>query len=267
MILEETYNLLRTKYKNMVDDLTIEDVRVGLYLTAVRLSDNSCGAASTMEEDHPFSTKEERDFGDFSPLKIKGRKVTGLFDSDKNANLMASLKTATLNAISAKIISSGGYKVIEDTDPVQLLELTGEKTITIVGAFQSYIKIISGTNNKLHVLELNESALRPEQKKFFVPAEKYKEVIPVSDIVIISGQTLVNRTIDDLLAPVTPGTTVVVTGPSGSILPDILFENKVSITGAMRITRPEILFDIVGEAGIGYHLFRYCAKKICVLKQ
>jgi hypothetical protein len=37
--------------------------------------------------------------------------------------------------------------------------------------------------------------------------------------------------------------------------------------GASRITRPEILFEIVGEGGTGYHLFEYCAQKICILKE
>jgi uncharacterized protein (DUF4213/DUF364 family) len=266
MIIDETYRLLRTKYLPQTEELTIADVRVGLYLTAIRLSDDSCGAASTMEEDHPFCRKEDRDFGDFTPLKIKGKKVLSLFESEKCSGLISSLRTASLNAISSRIILSGKYNVIENKDPVELLDLSRKKTITIVGAFQSYIKTISGTHNKLYVLEMNESALRPEQKKFFVAADRFPEIIPISDIVIITGQTLVNNTIDNLLAVVKPGTQVVVTGPSGSILPDVLFKNKVSMTGASRITDPALFMQIAGEGGLGYHLFRYCAHKICVIK-
>ncbi len=266
MIIDQTYNLLKTRYRDQIEGLTIADVQVGLYLTAIRLSDNSCGTASTLEDDHPFCAKADRDFGDFTPLKIKGKKVFELFETGKESTLISSLRTAALSAISSKIISSGKYRIVEDADPVQLLNLSQQKTITIVGAFQSYIKTISGTNNKLFVLELNENALRAEQKKFFVPAHKYKEVIPVSDVVIITGQTLVNGTIDDLLSSVKAGTEVIVTGPSGSIIPDILFENNVSIIGAIMITDPEALFEIVGEAGLGYHLFEYCARKICIIK-
>jgi len=29
---------------------------------------------------------------------------------------------------------------------------------------------------------------------------------------------------------------------------------------------PEILFSLVREGGTGYHLFEYCAQKICILK-
>lgn len=267
MIIDQTCTLLRTRYKDEIEPLTIADIRIGAYLTAVRLSNDTYGTASTLEENHPFCSKADRDFGDFTPLKIRGKKVMELFDTEKNSSLISTIRTAALNAISSKFFSSEKYTIIEDIDPIQLLDLSQNKTITVVGAFQSYISTISKTDNRLFVLELNEAALRPGQKKYFVPAEKYSEVIPKSDIVIITGQTLVNKTIDELLSSVVPGTEVVVTGPSGSILPDILFENKVSIVGALKITKPEILFDIVGQAGLGYHLFQYCARKICVINK
>ena len=134
------------------------------------------------------------------------------------------------------------------------------------GAFHSYIRKISETPNKLFVLEKNKEALPAEYKKFFVVADDYKTILPDSDIVIITGQTLVNNTIDYLLRAISPGAQVIVTGPSGSIIPDILFENGVSIIGASRITKPEILFDIVSDGGTGFHLFEYCARKISILK-
>jgi uncharacterized protein (DUF4213/DUF364 family) len=126
--------------------------------------------------------------------------------------------------------------------------------------------MISGTSNKLHVLELNEGALPPDQKKYFVPADEFRSVLPESDIVLITGQTLVNRTIDDLLSAVRQGAQVAVTGPSSGILPDVLFSNGVTMIGTLRIDKPEILFDIVAQGGMGYHLFKYCARKICILK-
>ncbi|HUW94009.1 MAG TPA: DUF364 domain-containing protein [Bacteroidales bacterium] len=266
MIIEQTFKLLKSIYGNKLEKLIISDAKIGLHLTAVRLSDNSIGTASTLVDDHPLCAKSKRDFGDFTPLKIKGQRVLDILETKKESNTISSLKTAVLNAVSSKIISSGNYKIIENCDPIQLIDLSSRKTITIVGAFQSYIRKISETENKLFVLELRENALSQDQKKLFVPAGEYKKILSVSDIVIITGQTLVNRTIDDLLSSVSPDKQVIVTGPSGSILPDILFENNVSIIGATRITNAEILFDIVSEGGAGYHLFEYCAQKICILK-
>jgi uncharacterized protein len=267
MIIEQTYSLLKARYGDRLRDLSVEDARIGMHLTAVRLSDNSYGTSATLADTYPFTPKSHRDYGDFTPLNIKGRGVTDLLETGKESCIISSLKNAVLNALSSGIISGGGYNIRENCDPLDLVDLSGCKTISLVGAFQSYIRKITGTGNRLYLLEFNESALNPGQKQYFVPAEQYARVLPVSDIIIITGQTLVNRTIDDLLACVREGSRVIVTGPSSSIIPDVLFEKGVSIVGAVRITRPELLFDIVSEGGTGYHLYEYCAHKISILKE
>lgn len=267
MIIEQTYKLLKTKYSEIIDNLVIEDVRVGSFVTAVKLSDGSVGTASTLEEQNPFCSKDNRDFGSFTPLKIKGRKVTDLFSSEKETALVSSLKTASVNAISSGLIRNGNYKVIENCDPVRLIDFQPGHTVTIVGAFQSYINRISSCGCRLFVLELDETALHDDQKRYFVPAADFRKVIPLSDVVIITGQTLVNKTIDELLSAVSEGTQVIVTGPSSSLIPDVLFENKVSIIGAIRIDDPDMALEIVSQAGLAYHLFEYCATKICVVRQ
>ena len=251
----------------MIEQLKISDVRIGKFLTAVRLSDGTTGTSASVEDELPFCAKSSRDFGDFSPLRIKGQNVRHLLESKKEINMLLSLKMAVINAVSSNIISSAGYRIIEDRDPIEFIDLTSGKRITIVGAFHSYIRKISGTDNRLSVLEIKRHVLPHEYRKFFVPAEEFRTILPVSDIVIITGQTLVNGTIDGLLEAITPGTQVIVTGPSSSILPDILFENKVSIIGAVRITDPDMLFEVVSQGGTGYHLFEYCARKICILKE
>jgi uncharacterized protein len=267
MIIDQTYNLLLNRYKHAIAKLTIADIRIGIYLTAVRLSDGSTGTSATLTDDQPFCAKSNRDFGDFTPTKFRGQNVMTLIESKNDSALFSSLRIAVLSAISSKVILSGNYKIAEDTDPIQLIDLKPNKTIAVVGAFHSYIRKISEAGSKLFVLEMNEEALPQEYKKFFVPASEFKTILPVSDIVIITGQTLVNRTIDELLEMIVPGTQVIVTGPSGSILPDILFQNNVSILGAVRIAKPDVLLDIVSEGGTGFHLFEYCAQKICILNE
>jgi uncharacterized protein len=265
MISDKTYQLIKSKYSSLLDKLTIADVRIGLHISGVKLSDGSCGVAGTLNETRQHCSKKERDFGDFTPSQIRGRRITDLFETTKKSTITDTLKIAVLNALSSRLISNSGYRILEDTDPIELVDLESCKTITIVGGFHSYIQKISETRNKLYVLELDEHALTQEHKKFYVPADEYAKVLPISDIVIITGLTLVNNTIDGLLASVSPDAQVIVTGPSGSILPDILFENNVNIIGAMRITNPALLFKIAAEAGTGYHLIKYCAKKICIL--
>jgi uncharacterized protein len=267
MILEQTIKFLKTKYRDQMETLTISDVRIGVLLSAVLLSDGSCGVSSTVTNTVTHCDKKSRDYGDFSPLKITGQKVISLFEMDKKSSVIDTLKIAALNAISSKLITKSKYTIIEDSDPIDLLDLDSNKIITVVGGFQTYIQKISETDNKLYVLELNETALTGEQKQFFIPAERYATILPSSNIVIITGLTLVNNTIDDLLASISQEAKVIVTGPSSSIIPDVLFENKVNIIGATRITNSDLLFSVVGEGGAGFHLFKYCAQKICILNE
>jgi uncharacterized protein (DUF4213/DUF364 family) len=267
MILEKTYDLIKTKYKNQFENLTVSDVRVGVFLSSILLSDGSCGVASTSVDTHTHCCKKNRDFGAFSPSKIIGQKVVDLFENESSLKIVKTLKTAVLNALSAKIIAESNYKIHNNIDPIDLIDLSGEKTITLVGAFQSYIKKISKTNNKLYVLEFDENAFNEEQRKFYVPADEYPKIIPISDIVIITGLTLVNNTLEGLLEFVKPGTQVIVSGPSSSLIPDVLFENKVNIVGGTRITNSDLLFKITAEAGTGFHLFEYCAEKFCMVNE
>ena len=266
MILEETYSLLKIRQSHLIANLTISDVRIGLHLTAVKLSDGSMSVAGTLPDESQHCAKKKRDFSNFTPNQIIGKKISELFESPKNTAIINSLRIAVINAVSATIITSGRYKVIENADPIDLVDLTPRKTITVVGAFHSYIQKISSMGNRLYVLEYNENALTDGHKQYYVPASDYQKVIPVSDVVIITGMTLVNNTIDGLLSAVSPDAQLVVTGPSGSMIPDFLFQNKVKIVGGTQITDPEKAFEIVGQAGTGYHLFQYCARKICMLR-
>jgi uncharacterized protein len=266
MILQDTIELLRRKYNDYIETLYISEVRIGVFMTAVRLSDNSFGISSTFPNIPMNCYKKSRDFGDFTPNRITSLKVIDLLESTKKNGIIETLKVAVLNAISSKYLGNPDYKILRNTDPIDLIDLNSNKTITIVGAFQSYIQNISKTNSRLFVLELNEDAFNEEDKKYFVPANDFPEVLPISDIVIITGLTLVNGTLDDLLKAIKPEAQIIMTGPSSCFIPEVLFANNVKIIGSVKITNPELMLKVVSEAGAGFHMFEYCAEKICIIK-
>ncbi|MBE0655330.1 MAG: DUF364 domain-containing protein [Bacteroidales bacterium] len=268
MIIDQTIEILKNNHKNFIDDLLISELRIGLFLTGIKLSDGSIGVSGTVPppDSELHCNKENRDFGDFTPCQFKEKKIIDLLEYKKKNPLIESLKVAALNAISSKIIENSTYKILHNTDPIDLIDLDAARTIALVGAFPSYIRRISSTKNKLFVLELNEGALDANFRKYFVPAERYPAILPVSDIVIITGLTLVNDTFDKLLENTMPESQVIVTGPSSSFIPDVLFEKGVKIIGSVRITDPETALNLISEGGTGYHLFRYCAEKICILR-
>ena len=167
MILDETIQILKTRYLQSLEDLIIKEVRIGLYMSAVKLSDNSVGLSSTAKpvNSEIHCKKEERDYGDFTPNRITGRKVIDLLESEKKGPLIDTIKIAVLNAISSEIINNSGHNILRNTDPVDLINPSDYKTITLVGAFQSYIQKLSLADNQLFVLEFNEQALEKDEKK------------------------------------------------------------------------------------------------------
>ena len=267
MILQDTINHLYSNYSDYIENLTITDVRIGLFLTAVKLSDSSVGISGTFSSSSSgvHCKKENRDFGDFTPNRIIGKKITELLDSSKHMGLFKSLKIAVLSAISSRLLEQSNHTVLRNTDPINLVDLNSRKTITMVGAFQSYIQKISLSQSHLNILEFDKNSLGEKDRKYFIPASDYNKILPVSDTVIITGQTLLNNTLDDLLKSTKPGAQVIVTGPSSSLLPDILFANNVKIIGAIKPTEPELMLKLAGEGGSVYHMFKYCAEKICII--
>ncbi|MGD0710602.1 MAG: DUF364 domain-containing protein [Bacteroidales bacterium] len=266
MIINETYDFIKSANAEMFRNTTIERVVIGIHFTAVKLSSGFAGVAKTEIEDNCcYSSKSKRNFGAFTPGKIHGQKILDLFEKAEKSDILDNVRLAVLNAVSSEMISHLKYKVIEDKDPIDLLDLSKEKTICIVGAFQSYMNKIAATKNKLFVLELNENAFDENQKQFYVPAADYKKTFAKSDIIVITGATLANNTLDTLLDYIPAHTQTILVGPSSSFVPDILFKHKVNIIGSTKILNAEKMFTLIAEGAAGYHLFEYCAKKICII--
>ena len=264
-MIKQTLDILISRFGFQLEDITIEDVRIGVFLTAVKLSNDAYGLAST--QINRRAGRGRRNMGAFSPLQIKGQKISDLFLGEKPDRIGDSLQVAVLNALSSRVMTSEHYRIVEDSDPIDLLDLSSRKTITIVGAFQSYIRKFRQTEHDLKVLELNSKALHPDDIHYYVPAAEAKQILPSSDIIIITGSTTVNHSLDGLLELVPAKSMVVVTGPTSSYVPDALFQKGVHLIGATRIMDPEEMMQMVGEAASGYYLFRNCAKKITLVNE
>lgn len=269
MILEETFNIIKTRYGQLrYNSITIEQLLAGIYFTAVKLSNGYSGLAYTNPIAFDCCThNRNKGFGDFTPGNFKGRKVADLFNHSDQSVFIKTVQLAVMNAISAELLTESEYRIIENKDPIELIDLHGKKRVCVVGAFLSYIKKIADTDCKLHIVELNNDAVPEEYKQYLVHGEKSEEAVQQSDIVIITGASLSNNTLDRLLELVSPQARVIVVGPTGSLLPDVLFDRGVGIVGATRITDNEKMMELVSEGAAGFHLFKSCAAKICLVNE
>jgi uncharacterized protein (DUF4213/DUF364 family) len=266
MIINETIELLKTRYSEQFETVTISRVNIGLFFTAVQLSSGYCGLANTGIDQLSCCTRDrKKDFGDFSPGKISGKKLIELFSQNLDSKILDIIRLAAINAVSAALIDKFNYTVIADKDPIELIDLGGDKTVCVVGAFHTYIRNIADTSAKLIILELNENAIPEEFRKYYIPAANTADVFQKSDVIIITGSTLANNTIDDILQKLPKNKKVILVGPTAGLIPDILFQHGIDIIGSTRVLDADKVFQAIAEGAAGYHLFRYGAQKICLI--
>jgi len=264
-MINRAIEILKNKYKVNFSEITISEIEIGVYMTGIKLSDNSYGVAGTNISHDSQCYRDKRDYDIFSTNNIIGQNLNDLFYIQKSTKIIDGLKVAALNALSSKIINTNNYNITENTDPIELLDLSNFHNITVVGAFQSYIRKLKIANKNFKVLELDKEALKIEDYKYYAPADTYVDVFASSDLIIITGSTLVNNTLENILDNIPNTATVIVTGPSGSIVPDVLFEKGVDIIGATKIIDSNLMMKLVAQAATGFHFFKHnCAQKICV---
>jgi len=268
MIINETLEDLKGNYGKRFNIITIRNLVAGLYLTAVKLSTGYSGLSSNDSNTQDSCTQNRnRGFGDFTPGNFKGRKVADLFSISEPTCFIKTVQLAVMNALSAELLDESRHRIIENLDPIELIDLTEKKQVCVVGAFLSYIKKVDESNSVLKIIELNEDAVPEEYRRYFVPSNHSEEVISSSNVVIITGSSLANNTLDRLLEIIPRKAKVILVGPTSSLLPDVLFAHGVDIMGATRITNSDKMLELVAEGAAGFHLFQSCATKICIVNE
>lgn len=222
-------------------------------------------ARSELSGETAGGVAQSRNPGEFAPGRLRGRPVSDLLRNEDVRPLWTSIRIAILNAMAASLTGQAGCRILANRDPLEWVDASAGKTVVLVGAFQSLMDKLAGQPCRLRVLELDPGAIPERHRRFYVPAAQAPEILPLAHSVVLTGSTLVNHTLDGLLACITPGTFTALAGPSAGLPPAILFRKGISLIGTIRILDPETMFTVVEEGGAGYHLFRTCAEKICIL--
>ncbi len=267
IILERTINLVKDILKSEIDTITVERAVFGLFFTGVKLSTGHGGLCFTPVKEMPEAVccpSSARAM----PLsgKLSGKPVTDYLEYAFSDNpLKKALGIATLNALSSKIFEHGDYE-IKFADTFDEIEPANYTRSTVVGALVPIIKKLIAADSDFNILELDPKTLKAHEMKYFVPADKADTVVPYSDLLVITGVTILNDTLPQLLEMAKPGAEIAVTGPTAGMVPDVLFDMGVTIAGGILVTDADKLLDIIAEGGSGYHFFGKYAERIVVKK-
>lgn len=91
--------------------------------------------------------------------------------------------------------------------------------------------------------------------------------MPLADVLVITGTTLVNDTLGELVALARPSARIVVVGPTVTMIPDAFFERGCHILGGVRVTQPDAFLDIIAEGGSGYHFLGKSTVKVTLRRR
>jgi len=264
VIIQETLQCLRDSHGEVLAAERIERLVVGVFFTAVQLAGGSCGVARSDLTGLDCSASHGRNLGEFAPGRLTGKPILDVLGHPADRLLFDSVKMAILNAVSAGVTARAAYPIEVGRDPIEWIDSSPGQRVVLVGAFPAYMDRLAEQPCTLQVLELDEAAFPARHRHRYVPAAQAGEVLPRADSVILTGSTLVNHTLHDLLPLIPPAAFTALVGPSSGLLPEVLFRHGIDLIGTIRILDPDTLFRVVGEGGAGYHLFRTCAEKICI---
>ena len=271
-ILRETFTAIPQILGPELDAITIERAVIGLFFTGVKLNNGIAGACAT-----PIKTIPEAVCCPSSamampfPGKLQGRPA---FDLAQEAlgehGIRRAVGIAAMNALADTLWRRRPHPETElclGIDAFDATDIRPGDNVVVVGAFVPFLRELKRRRQPFLVLEQNPATLKADELPFFRPAEQAKTLVPEADVLLITGTTLINDTLEQLLALANPAARVTMVGPTVSLLPDAFLRRGANILGSVRITAPDEFLEMLAEGGSGYHFLGRSAQKVVLVRR
>lgn len=249
--------------------ITVDRAVIGLFFSGVKISSGHGGLCFTPIKEIPQAVCCPSSAAAM-PLsgRLSGRKVSSYIDDIFGGNILRkTLGIAALNALSTLCwdkVGTKGCELVKGVDAFDEVELTKGDKVVVVGALTPILKRLIKEEIDFRVLEMDSSTLKEHELPFYSPPSEADKYIPNADLLVITGVTLINNTLEGLLSLVKKGAKVIVTGPTASMLPDAFFKRGVTVLGGIIVTKPDEVLDVISEAGSGYHFFGKSAERLVI---
>jgi len=271
-ILGDTVAAIRIILCSELDEIEIERVVVGLFFTGVKLSNGVAGASATPIKSIPEAVCcPSSAMAMPCPGRMRGRQAADVAAQVFSEHgIRRAIGIAALNALADCCWQRRPHPGVELCEGVDAFDATGIRPgdrVVVVGAFVPFLKELKRRGQAFLVLEQDPDILKADELPFFRPAEQAAQILPHADVVLITGSTLVNNTLEQLLALIRPEARVTVVGPTVGMLPDAFLARGADVLGCVRITEPDAFLDLLAEGGSGYHFFGLSAQKLVLARR
>lgn len=222
-------NILSTIVEKIKEDAPIREVRRGIHWTAV--VSKQCGLASTMAEGGCCHSEETGGMeGSFTELTARELARRCFADNTANVSLGLAAINSLLDVDTDKHASVDGLQLVAN--------IAHGKNVSVIGHFPFMDELAQKAAN-LWIIEK-----QPRQGDY--PEERGAELLPQSDIVVITSTSLINRTLPGILALCKKDSVKMLLGPS-TPLSDVLFDFGIDILAGSVVTDAETVLRSVSE--------------------
>ncbi|MDD3297891.1 MAG: DUF364 domain-containing protein [Firmicutes bacterium] len=195
--------------KPFLEGRTVSDLVIGLSLIGCQLDNGNIGVSYVLREELPHGCSA-------FPF---AKKVIGRPASDI-AKLSISTDDCLQRSVAASVLAAAACSQQlpkDNEDKLFGIEFRSEDTVCMVGLISPLAVQIS---KKVRELIIFDKGMGHCKKDFMLyPMERQSELIPTCDVVIISGTTTVNGSIDGLLDMCEKAREVIMVGPSTPMFP------------------------------------------------
>jgi hypothetical protein len=217
----------------------LDKVRIGIGYTAVLLDDGSCGVSYTFRNELGPRCGLIEEAGD-----LTGTDCSRIVNWAMGINLAkCAVGMACINAIlQQRLEGFSTGNVLEEID------FRPGDTVGMIGYFKPVIDRVKGQANNIYIFERNitDGGIMPDWAENIY--------LPECDVVIITGTTLVNKTLDGILDKCTGAREITVMGPTTSLCPNVYREHGVTLLAGVKVTDAGRVLNVAGEGGGGLAL-------------
>lgn len=225
----------------------VRDVRIGLGYTAVMLETGQTGVAYTFRD---ASTRRCTFLASLDPLV--GKKASDLLGLlVEKDEIPAAVALATANAL-VNTMRTG----LREGDILEHLHILPEDKVGMVGFFAPLVPRLKKKAASLFIFERIT-----RRRGDLLPEKEAHTLLPRCEVALITGTSIVNHTIDDLLVAARSCRQVVILGPSTPLLPEAFTGTAVDLLSGVIVTNPPEVLRIVSE-GRGMRFFKNNIKKV-----
>ncbi|HHW54727.1 MAG: DUF364 domain-containing protein [bacterium] len=233
----------------------IKDAVIGLSLIAIQLDDDSVGISYMLREHLPAGCSA-------FPY---GREILGKPAGEVAEWVLTGREDAQKGIGMAVLTAASHSQDLQDVDEAKGpfgLDLSPTDVIGMIGYVKPVARELQKRTRKVIIFDWGQS-VRGGHTGLLAPMEEQPKLLPECDVVFLSGTTVTNGTVDELLKMCPKAREVVMLGPSTPMFPAAFRDTPITVlAGSWWKSRykEKIFKDVSLACGIS-HLREYMIKK------